>query len=621
LTRPDAPVAEPTPSRIDWAYIRGIALTNRRRLIAAHVIALAGAAVSVPLPLLMPLLVDEVLLGKPGVAIGTVDAVFPSSWHGPILYIGVIMGATLLLRLISAALAVWQGRHFSQIGKDIIYRIRRRLIDRLERVSMAEYEGLGSGAVGALLVTDLDSLDAFVAGTLSRFVVAVCSLTGTAAILLWMHWPLALFILLLNPAVIYFTSVLGKRVKELKKRENAAISAFQGALTETLDAIHQIRASNRDAYYFGQLAEAAGRVKTASAAYAWKSDAASRMSSLVFLFGFDVFRALAMGMVIFSDLSIGKMIAVFGYLWFMMGPVQEILGIQYALFGARAALDRINRLFELAPEPRYPHLHNPFANRRTVAVAVDRLHFQYPTGGEEILRGISLHLEPGEHVAVVGASGGGKSTLVQVLIGLYPPTGGTIAFDGVPMEQIGMDVVREHVVTVLQHPVIFNDTLRANLTLGRPASDAALWDALTIAQLGDTARDFPQGLETVLGRFGMRLSGGQRQRLAIARMILAEPQVVILDEATSALDHDTEARLYAALAPFLSGRTTLIVAHRLSAIRQASRVVVFEDGQIIEQGSHEHLLAQQGLYARLYRDHLATTRPASAHSIAQRAPD
>ena len=332
------------------------------------------------------------------------------------------------------------------------------------------------------------------------------------------------------------------------------------------------------------------------------------MSSLVFLFGFDVFRALAMLMVVFSDLSIGKMIAVFGYLWFMMAPVQEILNLQYAFFGAKAALERINRLFTLAPEPRYPHIRNPFVGRRTVSVSIDRLHFRYPTGGDEILRGITLHLEHGEHVAIVGASGGGKSTLVQALIGLYPPTSGTIAFDGVPIEEIGMDVVREHVVTVLQHPVIFNDTLRANLTLGRPASDAALRDALSMAQLDDTLREFPQGLDTVLGRFGTRLSGGQRQRVAIARMVLAEPKVVILDEATSALDHETEARLYRALASFLRERTTLIVAHRLSAIRQASRVVVFEDGQLIEEGSHDHLIAQQGLYARLFREHLTVER-------------
>ena len=589
------------PGRFDWAYIRRIALQQKRQLIAAHAIAMVGAVISVPIPLLMPLLVDEVLLGKPAVAVRTIDRLTPAEWHGPVLYITAVLLVTLLLRLISALLNVWQSRQFSLISKDVIYRIRKRLIERLERISMAEYEGLGSGAVTAHLVTDLDTLDTFVGGTLSRSLVALLSLAGTAAVLLWMHWRLALFILLLNPVVIYFPSRFGKHVKQLKKQENAAIGAFQLALTETLDAIHQIRASNREGHYFQHLINTARQVKMNSAAFSWKSDAASRMSFLVFLFGFDAFRALAMFMVFYSDLSIGRMMAVFGYLWFMMSPVQELLGIQYAFFGAKASLERINRLFGLNLEPQYPHRSDPFAGKRTVAISIEDLFFTYPNGSE-VLRGISMRIEAGEHVAVVGASGGGKSTLVQVLIGLYPPTRGMIAFDGVAMDQIGMDVVRENVVTVLQHPAIFNDTLRANLTLGRTAPDDALWEALTMAQLRETVASFPSGLDTVLGRFGMRLSGGQRQRIAIARMILSEPKVVILDEATSALDNETEARLYIALQSFLRERTTLIVAHRLSAIRQAERVVVFEDGQVIEQGDHETLIAQEGLYAKLYRD-------------------
>jgi ATP-binding cassette subfamily C protein len=340
-------------------------------------------------------------------------------------------------------------------------------------------------------------------------------------------------------------------------------------------------------------------VKNHSAAFSWKSDAASRLSFLVFLFGFDVFRALAMFMVIYSDLSIGEMMAVFGYLWFMMSPVQEILGIQYALFGARGALERINQLLDLKQEPQYPHMFNPFADKQTVGLFIDDLYFSYPNG-RDVLKGITMDIRPGEKIALIGASGGGKSTLVQNLIGLYPPTAGMIYFDGVPMTETGMDVVREHVVTVLQHPAMFNDTVRANLTLGRKASDEELWQALAIAQLKDTVQDFPQGLDTVVGRFGMRLSGGQRQRLAIARMILSNPSVVILDEATSALDSETEARLHLALAAFLANKTTIIVAHRLSAIRHADRVFVFEDGRICEQGDHDMLLTKGGLYARLY---------------------
>jgi ATP-binding cassette subfamily C protein len=306
-------------------------------------------------------------------------------------------------------------------------------------------------------------------------------------------------------------------------------------------------------------------------------------------------------MVFYADLSIGQMLAVFGYLWFMMAPVQEILNIQYAYFAAKAALARINRLNRLKQEPQYPHLENPFLNKKTVAVRVDNLHFSY--GEEKILNGIHLSIKAGEKVALVGASGGGKSTLIQALIGLYPANEGHIYFDGVAIERIGLDVVREHVVTVLQHPILFNDTIRANLTLGKPAADAQLWDALAIAQLSDAVKDLEQGLDTIVGRQGMRLSGGQRQRMAIARMVVADPKVVILDEATSALDSETEHNLHQALGAFLKDRTTIIIAHRLSAVRQADHVYVFEEGKICEQGQHETLINQNGLYAKLYGEY------------------
>jgi ATP-binding cassette subfamily C protein len=586
-------------ARFDWVYIRRVALEHRGKLVKAHLVAVLAALASVPVPLLMPLLVDEVLLDRPGMTVALIDRYAPFAWHGPLLYILTVLALTLLLRLVAALLNVWQTRQFALIAKDAIYRIRARLIRRLERISMAEYESLGSGQVVTHLVTDLETVDVFIGGTIARLLVALLSIAGTAAILLWMHWQLALFILLLNPVVIYFTGVLGKRVKQLKKRENSAIGVFQQALTETLDAIHQIRAANRERHYMHRLLQAAAGVRQQSADFFWKSDAASRMSFLVFLFGFDVFRALAMYMVIYSGLSIGEMMAVFGYLWFMMAPVQEILGIQYAFHGARAALERIDQLLELKLEPRYPRRSDPFAGKNTVGIFIEDLYFSYPNG-REVLRGVTMDIRPGEKIALIGASGGGKSTLVQALIGLYPPSSGMIYFDGVPMTEIGMEVVREQVATVLQQPAIFNDSVRANLTLGRECEDPRLWQALAIAQLKDTVQSFPHGLDTLVGRSGMRLSGGQRQRLAIARMILANPKVVILDEATSALDSETEARLLQAMATFLAHRTTLIVAHRLSAIRHADRAFVFEDGVICEQGRHDTLIASGGLYARLY---------------------
>ena len=586
------------PYQYTWHSILGIVREHRKDLISAHIVAILAAVASVPIPLLMPLLVDEVLLHQPGRLVAWLNSQFPAAWQGPVLYIGAVLALTLALRLTALVLGVWQGRSFTLIAKDVVFRMREQMLLRLSRIAMSEYETLGSGAVASHFVKDLDAMDTFIGASVSKFLVALLSIIGTAIVLLWMHWQLALFILLLNPAVIYFTTVLGKRVKDLKRRENGAFELFQQALTETLDAIQQIRAINRERHYIAQVIDRARGIRTDAAAFSWKSDAAGRLSFMVFLFGFDVFRAISMLMVVYSNLSIGQMMAVFGYLWFMMGPVQEILGIQYAFYAAKAALGRINRLLALKDEPHYPHRKDPFAGKHTVGVDVEDVRFSY--GETPVLNGVSLRIRAGEKVALVGASGGGKSTLVQVLLGLYPPDSGTVSFDGVPMTEIGMEVVRSHVATVLQHPALFNDTVRMNLTLGRELSDEQLWQALRVAQLADTVRELPSGLDTIVGRQGVRLSGGQRQRLAIARMVLSDPQVVILDEATSALDAETEARLHEALRGFLRNRTTLIIAHRLSAVKQADRAYVFDGGRIIEEGMHDELIKGDGLYSRLY---------------------
>jgi ATP-binding cassette, subfamily C, bacterial len=234
-----------------------------------------------------------------------------------------------------------------------------------------------------------------------------------------------------------------------------------------------------------------------------------------------------------------------------------------------------------------------------VGLELEKATFSYGDG-DTILDGVNMRIEPGEKVALVGASGGGKSTLVQALLGLYPLKAGSIRFGGVDVGEIGWATVRENVGVVLQHPVLFNASLRDNLGLGRDFADDDLWRALEIAQLREFVEQLPEGLDSLVGKNGVRLSGGQRQRLAIARMVLGRPEVVILDEATSALDSATERNLHEALSGFLQGRTTLIIAHRLSAVRQADRILVFENGHVVEEGNHDSLMQRGGLYHKLY---------------------
>lgn len=594
----DVPQITSAPDRLTWAEIRRLALRNKKALWIANGVAVLATLCSVPIPLLLPLLVDEVLLGHGDAALKVMNHALPSAWQTSVGYIGLMLVVTLLLRSGALFFNVLQARLFSRLAKDIVLRIRLRLIERLKRISLAEYESLGSGTVTTHLVTDLDTLYKFVGETLSRFLVAMLTLVGTSAILVWMHWQLALVILLFNPLVIFATVQLGKRVKHLKKLENDSTARFTQALTETLDAIQEVRAGNRQGFFLGRLGHRAKEVRDFAVASQWKSDASNRASGLLFQFGIDIFRAAAMLTVLFSDLSIGQMLAVFSYLWFMIGPVEQLLNLQYAFYAAGGAITRINQLLARADEPQYPGGKNPFAGRETVSIEVRDLSFSY--GEEPVLDHLNLTIAPGEKVAIVGTSGGGKSTLVQLLLGLYTPQSGSILFAGESQSAIGLETIREHVAVVLQHPALFNDTVRANLTMGRERTDEACWRALQIAQLDGTILNLPQGLDSIVGRSGVRLSGGQRQRLAIARMVLAEPKVVILDEATSALDAATEYNLHHALAKFLSARTTLIIAHRLSAVKQADRVLVFDGGRIAEDGDHQQLIAEGGLYAKLY---------------------
>ncbi|NOH67250.1 ABC transporter ATP-binding protein [Vibrio rotiferianus] len=572
---------------------------HKSKLALANFIAVLATLISVPIPLLMPLMVDEVLLDKPASGLAAMNLVLPEAWHTPTGYIFFTLFLVVLMRAASQALNIVQSRQFTLVSKTITYGMRSKMIDKLGRISIRQYETKGSGGINAHLITDIETIDKFIGSTLAKFVISLLTVIGTAIILLWLDWRLGLFILLVNPIVIYFSRKLGSTVKHLKRKENHSFEVFQNRLVETLDGIYQLRAANKEREFLQQLKFDADQIRIDADKYAWQSEAAGRVSFLLFLIGFELFRAVAMLMVMFSDLTIGQIFAVFGYLWFMLSPVQELLGIQFSWYSAKAALKRINDLLELEEEHRPVSKVNPFNKGQEVDVKIENVDFSY-NSEVKVLDNLSLHIPPGKKVALVGASGGGKSTLIQLLIGVYRQNSGNIRFNDELSEDISFDVIRNKIAVVLQQPILFNDTLRHNLTLGGDFDELYLWRALEVAQLQDVMKQLDNGLNTQIGRNGIRLSGGQRQRLAIARMVLSDPQFVILDEATSALDTATEAALHNALTEFLNGRTTLIVAHRLSAVKQADLIYVLEDGKVTQSGTHGELVEQEGLYQTLY---------------------
>ncbi|MFA0556934.1 ABC transporter ATP-binding protein [Vibrio sp. 10N.222.55.A1] len=572
---------------------------HKSKLLFANIIAIFATLISVPIPLLMPLMVDEVLLDKPASGLEMMNHLLPSSLQTPTGYIALTLLLVIIMRSVSQALNILQGRQFTLVSKTITYQMRSKMIDKLGRISIRQYETKGSGGINAHLITDIETIDKFIGSTLSKFIISFLTVFGTAIVLLWLEWRLGLFILLVNPVVIYFSRKLGSRVKHLKKYENQSFERFQNRLVETLDGIYQLRAANKERIFLDELKVQANQVRIDADKYAWQSEAAGRVSFLLFLLGFELFRAVAMLMVLFSDLTIGQIFAVFGYLWFMLGPVQELLGIQFSWYSAKAALQRINDLLQLEEEKRPISKVNPFTEDQEVTVDIEDVTFSY-TLENTVLNRLSLHIPAGKKVALVGASGGGKSTLIQLLIGVYQADSGCIRYNGETTDDISFDIIRNEIAVVLQQPILFNDTLRHNLTLGAEYDEMSLWRALEVSQMQDVIKQLSNGLDTQIGRNGVRLSGGQRQRLAIARMVLSNPKFVILDEATSALDTATESALHKALSEFLKDRTTLIVAHRLSAVKQADLIYVLEDGQVTQTGTHGELVEQQGLYQTLY---------------------
>lgn len=572
----------------------------KKELLIANCIALLAVLISTPVPLLMPLLVDEILLDKPAFLVGLIDGVLGSS-SAPYVYVAVVLCAVLVMRFLFFILNFFQTKYFTIISKNITFALRQRVLKHLGQVSLGGYECFGPSRANALLVVDVETVDEFLGSTVSRLLISVLTVLGVGVVLLLIHWKLALFILLLNPFVVLLTTKIARSVSRLKKRQNKAFELFQEALSETLDLFVQVRASNQEKRFIANVEAKAKAIKDESIAFGYKSDAAARFSFLVFLSGFEIFRAASILVVAYSDLSVGLMLAIFGYLWVMMGPVQEILGVQYAFHNAKAALERINVLLQLPKEPSYVHRHNPFVKGETNGLSLRNVTFSYEAG-KEILSDISLDIPKGKRVAIVGASGSGKSTLAQIMVGFYGIDTGSLLFDGIDAKEIGLDVIRENVFLILQNPQLFNGTIRTNITMGEAVPDQVVWEALKIAQLEHFVKEQKLGLDAPVGKDGIKLSGGQRQRLSIARMIVKNPNIVILDESTSALDVHTEKALFEALDGYLQGKTSVVIAHRLSTIKTADYIYLLDRGRILEEGTMGALLSREGTFAR-YFDH------------------
>lgn len=568
-------------------------LNYKKELFLGNSIALLATILVVIIPLFIPVLVDELLLNKNHGFIDFIRTyILDSDTKG---YVFLVLVTILFLRAISSYLAILQSKIFVFISKNITYGMRSNLLTHLKRVPLNEYETMRVGSVTSKLVTDVETIDNFVSSTISKFIISFLTLFFSAIVLLWIHWELAVFILITNPIVVFFTASLARNIGKLKKEENRAVDVFQSSLTETLDLFHQIKASNKEEYFFSKVKDKASDLKEHAINFGYKSEAATKYSYLVFLAGYEIFRAVSILAVAYSDLSVGLMLAIFSYLWIMVTPTQDIINFQYALSTAKTSCQRLNEIFTLDQEKIVINAKNPFKDTQKVSIELENLSFSY-IEGKKILDNISLNINAGSKVAIVGASGSGKTTLANIIVGFYSTNSGDIKYNGVSNNLIELSTIRENIHIILQHPKLFNDTMYFNLTLGREYSPEAIENALKISQLESLMLDLEDGLETVVGKDGIKLSGGQRQRVAIARMILSNPKVVIFDESTSALDVHTEFSLFHDLEEFLKDKTVITIAHRLSTIKGAEYIYVLEDGELLESGTPQELLQKDKSY-------------------------
>ena len=576
-------------NKITIKTIYQLVLDKKPALIWGQILTLLAIFVSVPIPLMLPVMVDEVLLGKPGFMVESIDALVGATT--PLYYILIVTLCVVLLRFIYYFFTVVLTKIFTKISKYVTFEIRKKILKHLEKVSMNEYETLGSGAVSATLVTDVNTLDGFIASGVSKLISSVLTLIVIAFVMIAIDPLLGVLILVIQPIIMLLSKKMTKIVGRLKQDENAAIAHFQEEVGETLELFGQIKASNQESFFFLRAQELANKIQQTSNAYSYKNVAYERLSYTIFLVMFEVLRASGLLLVAYSDLSIGMMFAMFGYIWFIMTPVQDLLTFQYSYSSAMGAIERINKVLALHTEVNgTKQLHH-----KSLEIELQNVSFSYD-GVKNILENISLTLPPKSKVALIGSSGSGKTTLAQIISGFYEKSSGEILYNGMKTQDLDEKSLREDLFLVLQMPILFNATLRFNITMGKKVCDTQILQALEVAQLSEMIEKMPEGLETIVGHHGIRLSGGQRQRLSIARMIIANPSVVIFDESTSALDVYTEAKLQIALEPILKEKTLITIAHRLSTVKNADSIYVLEDGKIIQHGTHEELEDEEGHY-------------------------
>jgi subfamily B ATP-binding cassette protein MsbA len=493
------------------------------------------------------------------------------------------------------------------VGRHVVNRVRRDVFRRILMLPVGYFDRHSSAALLSRLTYNTEQIGTATTDSIIIVVRASLTIVGSIIFLLWLNARLALIALTMGPLVGWLVSIINRRFRRYSRRIQDSMGDVTRVAKESFEAPRLVKVYNAERHVYQQFDAVNDHNLRSNMRLVLTRGVSNPTVQLVTSFGLAFVLWIAIADAIHGRMSMGDLLGFFTALVSIAQPLRELVGVAGPLQQGIAAGQS---LFELLDEPVEPQGGALTILRARGEVHFDQVSFRY--GGDTAtaepharraaaLVQVSLQVAAGESLAIVGRSGSGKSTLVNLLPRFYDATTGSVRIDGSDVRAYQLSSLREQIAVVSQDVVLFNDTIRSNIAFGRDVPDAAIERAAEAAHILEFVRGQPQGLDTLVGDRGMLLSGGQRQRIAIARALLKDAPILILDEATSALDTEAERHIQAALAQLVRNRTTFIIAHRLSTVEQADRIIVLDAGQIVESGTHQQLLTLGGLYAQLHR--------------------